>query len=384
MGKDRLLTRTFVLAAAVNFLHSLSFLAYLHVPGFIQGLGAGPFMVGIVVGTMAAAAILARPWVGRAMDTRGRRVVALAGGVVHVGACLAYLLVTEVGPWLFAVRVVHGVAEAMLFSVMFTIAADVIPESRRAEGMALFGISGMLPMAVGGLLGDYVLSVAGYDVFFMATAAAAAAGLVLSVPIVESRPANRVGAAARSFLVAATAPVLRPLWWATFVFSILIASYFTFLKLFVEAAGVGSVGTFFAAYSAAAIALRLFLGWVPDRLGLRRTLVPSIWVAAAGVWLLSGYGSTQELIVAGVLCGAGHGYAFPVISALVVARAPAAERGSALAAFTALFDVGLVAGGPTLGAVVDLAGYPVMFATAAMCAFAGTFVFVAWDRNNPG
>jgi MFS family permease len=99
-----------------------------------------------------------------------------------VTVCALYLTVHQLGPWLYAVRIVHGIAEAMLFAALFTHAADLIPPARRTEGMALFGVSGLLPISLGGLLGDLILQRAGYAQLFE-TSTAFAAALVLALPL---------------------------------------------------------------------------------------------------------------------------------------------------------------------------------------------------------
>jgi predicted MFS family arabinose efflux permease len=381
MARPTLLSRAFVLGFAANFFHSFAFHGYVHLGGRLEELGANGLEIGVVLATMAAAAILARPWVGRMMDTRGRRAVVLLGSATHVIATLGYLAVDRLGPLLCLIRIVHGIADAMLFSVLFTIAADIVPRARRTEGIALFGISGMIPLSLAGWLGDIVLARGDYSDWFMLTAAAAFIGAIAGLWLPDSRPPlDESSAPPRSFLLAATDPPLRPVWLLGFCFTLALASYFGFLKPFVDSpAGVGTMGGFFSAYTIAAIGLRLFLGWLPDRIGPRPTLLPAIGCTAAGVLALAFATSDSTVIVAGVLCGVGHGFAFPILSALVVARARPSERGMALAAFTALFDVGLVVGGPLLGLVIDLSDYTTMFVTAALVALAGLVAFVLWD-----
>src|SRR5690606_29364835 len=94
-------------------------------------------------------------------------------------------------------------------------------------------------------------------------------------------------------------------------------------------------------------------------------------------------GASSELAVglAGVLCGIGHGYAFPIGSSPVVVRTPASERGAALSAFTALFDLGLLVGAPLLGLIVERSSYTAMFDTAASMAILGAVTFAVWDRS---
>ncbi len=382
MAGAQLFTRAFVLAAVANLLHSLAFFGYLHLPGYLSDEGADELLIGIVVGTMAAAAIVSRPFVGSMLDRQGRRVVARLGSVIHVVVTLAYLWVDGIGPWLFVVRIIHGIAEAMLFSVLFTIAADVVPKERRTEGIALFGISGMIPMALSGFIGDFILAQAGYPELFIATAIAAALGGLCAWPLVDSRPPEQAGAGPRrSFLAVVLQPSLRPLWLMGVSFACAMASYFTFLKTFVEDTGVGSMGLFYGVYSLSAILLRVVLGWLPDRIGPRRTLVPAMAATIAGLVLLPFAQGDVGMAVSGILCGTGHAFVFPILSALVVNRAAASERGVALSMFTALFDLGMLVGAPLLGAVLEKTDYAVMYITAATLALTGGIVYGLWDAR---
>jgi len=382
MSDARLFTGPFVLCALSNFLQGIAFSLFLHFPGFLKELGAEEVQIGLIFSITAVASIAVRPAIGSFMDTRGRRGVILFGNLLNVLALSLYLSVSEVGPWLYVVRILHGLAEAMLFTALFTYAADRVPESRLTEGLALFGVSGMLPISLGGVLGDAILARADYSTLFATALAFAVAALVLALPLrdfarsgVEEQPAPR------GFWAALAQGNLIPLWWITAIFSIALSAMFTFLKTFVMETGIGTVGGFFTAYTAVAIALRVFLGWLPDRVGPKRVLFPALAMLALGFFLLSRADSAAEVAVAGVLCGAGHGYTFPILFGLVVSRARSVERGSAMAIYTALFDVGVLAGGPGLGLVIELAGYSRMFATAGALIALGAISFGVWDRR---
>ncbi len=79
--EDSLWTRPFLLAWVANFLHSTGFHAFLHWPGWLDQRGETEVVIGLLVATMSVAAIVSRPFVGRMMDTRGRRIVMLVGGL---------------------------------------------------------------------------------------------------------------------------------------------------------------------------------------------------------------------------------------------------------------------------------------------------------------
>lgn len=381
-AKVSLWTRAFVLAWMANFLHSTAFHAYLHWPGWLEQRGADEVLIGVLVAVMAVAAILARPFVGRMMDTRGRRIVMFVGGGIHLLAPLLYYAVDTLPGIplvpIIGVRVVHGLAQAAMFSVLFTVAADIVPASRRAEGIAIFGVSGLLPLAIGGVMGDFVIVDGDFTLLFVVTDVCALLGLLATLPL----PETRRGGPSRSFLAAAAAPELRSLWFMGTCFAVGLVAYFVFLKTFLlEVPELGTMGLFFAVYVVTAVVLRVAFGWVPQRYGMVRVLIPSLLLGAAGIAGLSVARVPTHLVLVAIACGASHGFAFPILSALVVTRAQPDERGSAIALFTALFDIGVLIGGPGFGAGARFLGYRPAYAIAAAFLALTSLVFVAWDRR---
>lgn len=373
-------TRAFVLASISHFLHGLSYHLYLHLPGFLQDLGAAEGTIGLIFGVGAAFAIATRPTLGQVMDRRGRRVVFVVGGALSVAMCASYLFVDRVGPLIVAVRMGHGLSEAMLFASLFAFASDIVPAERRIEGIALFGVSGMLPMALSGLLGDAILQAGGYRELFLASVGFSTAAVALSLPLRDvMRPGE--GEPPRGIFAALSQRDLLPLWFAGTVFATALMAHFAFLKTFVIAKGFGSVGLFFSLYAGVAIVLRLGWASLPERIGPKRVLVPALIATALGFAVLALATNGLHVALAGLLCGAGHGFTFPILLGLVVTRARSTERGAALSIFTALFDAGMLVGSPVLGAVAERFDYGVMFWGAAAMVVGGTAGFVAWDRG---
>lgn len=386
-AKEPLLTRPFLLASLSHFLHALAFNLYLHLSGFLKTTGATEQMIGLIFGATGAAAIVARPPMGRIMDQRGRITIVRAGGLLHVLVCLLYGTVVAAGPWVTTVRIAHGISEAMLFTSLFAFASDIVPASRRFEGIALFGVSGMLPISLGSLIGDVLLQRAGgpslgaYRQIFALSAALAAAAFLLSLPLREP-PKQTSGEPARGMVDAFAQRDLLPLWIAGVVFATCLAAPFTFFATFVMEEKIGSAGLFFSCYSISAITLRVVAGRLPARVGPKRVLFPAMSAVAGGLVILVLARSPQHIAAAGVLSGLGHGFTFPILLGLVVTRARPSERGAALAIFTALFDAGSLLGNPLFGSIVRAtSSYRVMFATSAVLMAIGTAVFGALDRR---
>ncbi len=380
---EGLLSRGFLLCFFANLLQGVAFNLFLHFPGYLHELGANDVEIGWIFGLTAIAAIVLRPPIGRAMDRYGRRPVIWIGGLLHSVAVGLYLLVTAVDAALVSIRVLHGLAEAMLFSALFTYAADHVPERGRTQGLAWFGVSGMLPISLGGVLGDRLLQTGGYDRIFLSALGLAAFSFLLSLSLPREHtgvelddPGER-----RGLVPALVQRDLRPLWQIGAVFSVALTALFVFARRFVDETGIGSVGSFFTSYTAAALILRVAFGWLPDRLGPKRVLLPALLFLAGGFAALASASTDCEVTAAGILCGIGHGYAFPILFGLVVDRTPAQNRGMAMAVYTALFDLGVLLGGPFFGYWVETRGFAWMFRIAAGLVLAGTLVFFLWDRE---
>lgn len=380
--RDRLVTPPFVVASVAHFLHALAYYLFLSLPGFLRALGASEVTIGALVGAAAAAAIVGRPPLGRVMDTRGRKVVMLAGGALATAVCASYLLVDRLGPLLVGLRLLHGMAEAMLFASLFAFAADLVPESRRIEGIALFGVSGLIPMALGGLVADWVLRGGDYSRLFVMSAACSGVALVLTAVLRDVPPAEG-HLPPRGVMSSVRQADLVPLWIVGLAFATALAGPVTFMKTFVMETGAGSVGGFFAAYGLAAATVRVVGSSLPDRVGPKRVLFPSLVTFMIGLAILAfvRVEGGAAVVLGGLFCGTGHGFAFPILLGLVIARARPAERGAALSIFTALFDGGMLVGGPLLGLVIRLAGYPAMYATGLGIALVGVAVFARADRG---
>ncbi len=375
-----LLTRLFVLLMLAAFLTNMAFSLFLHFPGFLTDLGASEFDIGVLYAVAAAVAIALRPWMGRLVDQRERRWVIIAAGLVKVAALLAFLTIDSFGVSLFVVAIVNTSAQILLATAFLTFAADIVPPSRRTQGLALFGIAFMLPFGLGSLLGDGILAIADFDVFFL-TAALLEIGSI-AIVLTLSEPHREHDSSRRSFFAALRQDDLRPLWWLTFFVALGLTTLSTFMRTFVDETGIGSVGLFFGVFAFTAVLVRVSASWLPDRAGDKRVLGPAVAAYCAAFGLLASTGSAGEMVLAAILAGAAHGFILPIISSLVVTRSRPSERGSAIAIVTAIFDLAILVGGPTVGTVIEHAGYPTVFATVGVTVAVGTVGFFVWDRAN--
>ena len=214
--------------------------------------------------------------------------------------------------------VVHG--------TVYAYAADLIPVERRTEGLAIFGISGLVAIGLGAQMGEVILAYTTHRGLFLCALVLAALGLMLCVPLrdtppIDSEPRERArhvlvhDGAAESAASLACGAGLRRRGGVVHVQEDVChrdgrrQRWRVFRRL--RSRRSGALG---------------FRGRLPERLGTRRTLGIAMSRYAAGLGVLSFADTPGRIITAGLLCGAGHGYTFPVLLSLVVARARSAER----------------------------------------------------------
>ncbi len=133
-------------------------------------------------------------------------------------------------------------------------------------------------------------------------------------------------------------------------------------------------------YAAAAVAVRLLATSRLDRVGTSVILVPSTLALALQFVVLAAVPSETGMIVAGAIGGVGHGLMFPLLSTMVVDRATAEERGTALAVFSGVFDAVVLFGAPALGVLIEVTGYAASFLAVAATIVAGIVGFLIWER----
>jgi predicted MFS family arabinose efflux permease len=361
-----------------SLLQELSFSLMLHFPGYAEQLGATESRIGLLYSSAAVAALVGRPAFGRVLDLVARRSVLLVTGLANAIVLFGLITTDEWGPQLWGLFLVQRILQIFLFTAMLTVAADLLPAESRTRGLALFGLSGLVPIAVGGALGGFVVETFDFDVLFLLAGACAVGSwlLVWRLPmLVDHGERPR-----RGFWAALAQPDLLPLWLVTFCFALGLEAIFAFLAVFVEAEDVGSAGVFFALYGGTGVVTRLAGRGLYERVAPRPFVTAALFGYAAGLSILA-TGTSAGLAIAAVVCGVAHGAVFPMLSSQVVARARSAERGSAMATFTALFDIALLVGAPAAGFMIEARGYGPSFLSLAAVQAVGAVVYAAWDRK---
>jgi MFS family permease len=369
---------TFPRLFAAAILQELSFMVLVHVPGYLSVLGASEGMIGLLFSACAVASLLMRPLLGRILDLTHRRTVILITGAFNVGTLLL-LATTEVwGPYLWVLFVLQRVLQLALFTTVLTYAADAIPVARRTQGLAIFGLSGLIPIAVGGVAGDLTINAFGFIGLFIVSAIASSIAWIFfyRLPVLPIRgPQDR-----RNFWQALIQRNLLPVWFVTLLFSIGLEAIFVFTRTYVQDRQIGTAGLFFGTYGVVAAVTRIAGGRLYDRFAHSALLTAAIVTYGVGLGAMAVAGGVPVFMLAAALTGMAHGVAFPLLSSQVVNRARESERGSALSIFTSIFDVALLMGAPAVGLLIDVHSYLVAFGATGSVLMLGAIAYWLWDR----
>lgn len=362
-------------AAAIT--QELSFALLLHFPGYLSGLGATEGLIGVLYSASAMVSIILRPWLGRVLDLTHRRTVLLFAGVVNFSIVFVLITTSAWGPYLWVLFLIQRTVQIAIFAAFLTYAADSIKVERRTQGMAIFGLSGLIPIALAGVVGDFLIDNFNFNALFLAAGVSGLISwlIVWTIPVLPVRGRQP----RRSFWKAMTQRNMIPLWLAAFVFFVGVESLFTFTRTFVDTRQAGSTGLFFGLYGASAALTRILGGASYDRTPHRILLVSSLSLFGVGLVMLAFTEGIPLMVAAGIVTGTAHGVAFPLMSSEVVNRARTAERGSAMSIFTSIFDFALLFGAPSVGFMIDFGGYTVAFGVAGVLVVAGALVFRVWD-----
>jgi MFS family permease len=371
-----LFSHSFILLLGATILWSSAhYLVLTALPVFLTQIGLATGFVGGFIGAFAILALMVRFPVGIGVDRLGSRPFGAVGAGLLAVACLLYAVVPSVPARLsFAKAVplllpIAGIAHGVGFGTYGTSASSFVayaaPVARRGEAVGYYGV--LLNVAKAGAAGVSLLIVAAWGFSVLLGIAAVMAGLaaILWSTLAEAPRAAR-GSSSASQGFRFEGKVLVPaLVGAAMAAGAGVA--LAFVPLVGLERGVANPGIYFTAMAFASILFRIVAGRVADSYGRSYSIVPGMLLVSAGLMLVAHASSTEMLALAGVVYGIGLASADPALQALVMDVAEPDRRGSAMATYYALVDVGVSAGSAVAGQLIPVCGYGGAF-TAGGCA----------------
>ena len=405
---EKLWNRNYCKVMVANF--SLFFAFYVLSPllplYLSEHFGATKDVIGLVLSGYTITALLFRPFSGYVVDAFPRKTVLMIAFGTFAIFFAGYLAASTL--LLFTiVRTLHGGPFGALTVSNSTVAIDVLPSSRRTEGIGYYGLSNNLAMAIGPTIGIYLYKLTdSFDfLFWLAFIVACAGWLVdatVKIPKKETVGEKLKMSWDRFFLVRGW---LLGLNMVAFGFSFGVLS--NYLAIYgKEVMGItGGTGTYFMLCSVGLILSRLQGGKAlrKGRLthnageGMVISLVGyTIFIALPALGHLSPFTSYLSPLTtigyygSALLIGLGNGHMWPAFQNMTINVASNNQRGTANSTILISWDIGMGLGILVGGVVSELLGYgaafwTVVFVNAAgvSCFFLATKAFFLSRNLNP-
>jgi MFS family permease len=371
-------TRTLLLCVAITWLiHVITYLLNTQLPLHVVALGGTRGQVGWLFAANTGIAMVLRPQVGNWVERYGARAVMLAGAGVLV-ATMGALDISATPLGVIAPMAGLGIALALVSTSGSIVVAEQSPASRRGEALSLYYLASSVGVAIGPPAGFALAALGGMALDFgvVTLLSVVVAGLTIAVRTPPGRP-GRPGGFGRPWSRQAV-----PTSVALIIVTMGYTTVYAFLPMHAAAAGLGNAAWFFPLMSACTIASRLLLRRASDQFGRARVLVPALAAIALGTALLALPPSIASLTAGAVLLGTGNSMLYPTFVALVVDRAPAAERGLAIGTLSGAWDVGVFIGAPLVAWLVQARGYSAGFLASALAVVLGLAVFLATEHGH--
>jgi MFS family permease len=362
MSKPMLWTRNFINTSVSSFfLFTTFYLLLVTLPiHAIQTLHSKEYQAGLVVTVFILAAVIIRPLAGKWIQRFGKKLVLMSSLIIFTGATFLYFIPDSL-TGLLLLRFLHGLGFGMATTVCGTIIADIVPDSRRGEGMGYYTMSMNLAMVIGPFVGLTILGIWGITVtFFISICCALISlifGLFITIPDIQMNTQPIVVQGTNRFSSFYESSALRISLVGAF-FALIYSAILSFVSVYAKEIGLQDVSSyFFVVYAVVLLLSRPFTGKWFDSYGANVIVYPAITSFAAGMFLLGIANSPILFLLSAALIGLGWGTLFPIFQTIAIQKALPSNRGLATATFLSVFDLGIGVGSVVVGIIGTKLGF---------------------------
>ena len=383
--KDRLITSSYCFILAANFLLYFGFWLLIPVLPFYlsEFFQAGNSTIGIVLSCYTVAALCIRPFSGYLLDTFARKPLYLFAYFIFMMMFGGYLIAGSLTLFIMF-RIIHGVSFGMVTVGGNTVVIDIMPSSRRGEGLGYYGLSNNIAMAVGPMSGLFLHDAGmSFTTIFCCSLGSCMAGFVCAslVKTPYKPPVRREPISLDRFILLKGIPAGISL----LLLSIPYGMTTNYVAMYAKQIGINATTGFFFTFMAIGMAIsRIFSGKIVDRGKITQVIsaglylvVFSFFLLSACVYLISWNNMVCTIVFFSValLLGVGFGIMFPAYNTLFVNLAPNSQRGTATSTYLTSWDVGIGIGMLTGGYIAEVSTFDKAYLFGACLTIVSTLYF---------
>ena len=391
MADERLWNKNYCKVMTANF--TLFFAFYLLTPllplYLSESFGATKDMIGLVLSGYTITALLFRPFSGYVVDSFPRKKVLMicfgAFSIFFAGYLAASTLL------LFTiVRTLHGGPFGALTVANSTVAIDVLPSSRRTEGIGYYGLSNNLAMAIAPTIGIFIYRLTmNFELLFWLAFVIACAGWLTDSTV---KPSEKQVIKHKDKLSLDRFFLVRG--WLLGVNMVAFGFCFGVLSNYLAIYGkeqlgmTAGTGTYFMLCAVGLIASRIQGGKALRKGLLTQNAGQGIVISLIGYTLFILMPTLNQLSIlncqlsiaigyygSALLIGLGNGHMWPAFQNMTIAVADNSQRGTANSTILISWDVGMGLGILLGGIIAEHLGYGAAFWCVALVNAVGTALF---------
>lgn len=403
--KDKLWTKTYLLFILMYF-GNVSCLYYYNGTMTLIGesLSGSVVMAGFLSSVYSLVPLFFRPFVGAVIDRYGRWKSNCVGIVITFATIVGYLLAGNIYQ-LIVLRAIGGLAFCITSTANYTSASDLIPESRKTEGLGWFQNMGTISTYVGPALALYALVLTPNSYVGLHIGGMILCGFAFVMNLFVNYEKNPEYIQKRKKALEAEQreheqkayvddPIARKeeghyifglqykTWFLVLAMLCVTCAHSTVNSYFILSAdkrGITGISNFFLFMAAGMFVARAFISRLADEKGLMKVYVP---VLAIGSICLVVFGSFDNVMLLNVMAfpyGFLFGSSAAVCQSNIVKSAPLKKQAFANSMYLIAVDVGYGVFPIISGMIINSVGYAHIFLVAAVfpivaIAFVVTFV----------
>ncbi len=383
-SKEKLWNANYCKAMVGNFMLFFSFyLLTPLLPIYLDAqFSADKDLIGLVLSGYVVAALVIRPFSGFIADSFNRKKVLMLcffafficfTGYIGAGTILMFAIV----------RTIHGLPFGATTVANSTVAIDVLPSSRRNEGVGFYGLSNNLAMAIAPSAGIYIYSLSGnFQLLFWISLIVAFVGFyaitTIKIPVRATVPGKPKLSMDHFFLSRA---------WLMAVNILLFGLCWGVMSNYVAIYGkerlniTDGTGVFFAILSCGLFVSRLY-GVRSLRQGkLTENALQGAMLSSLGFSLFACAFGEWSYYLSALLIGLGNGRMYPAFLNMFICVARHDQRGTANSSILTAWDSGMGLGILIGGFLVEYISYSAAFWATAISQISGTLLLLFFTRR---
>ncbi len=338
--------------------------------------------IGLVLSGYVIATFLVRPFSGFIVDSFDRKKVLMLcffffilcfSGYIGAGTLLMFAII----------RTFHGLPFGAATVANSTVAIDVLPSSRRNEGIGFYGLSNNLAMAIAPSAGIYIYNATGnFPLLFWLSLGIALIGFICSTSVklrkretVKNKPKLDLDHffLTRAWLMALNISLFGLCWG---VLSNYVAIYGQ-----KELGITDGTGIFFAILSAGLVLSRLTGRKALRKDKLTQNCAQGVALSTLGFLLFALAINEWTYYFSALLIGLGNGRMYPAFLNMFIKVARNDQRGTANSSILISWDLGMGIGILLGGFIAEYISFSAAFWVTAAMQVAGTIIYLLFTRK---